>query len=62
MIKFNRKIEFTAKTFNDIGKAIVIAGLVSSFFPNLPIPYRLFLGVLCFALILISILIYPENK
>jgi len=56
------KIEFIAKTFNDIGKAIFIAGLIGNFFPTLPTEYRITLGVLSFILMAISIVIFPGGK
>ena len=54
-----RKLEFIAKTFNDIGKAVFVAGLVSNFFPNLPIKHRVVVGILSFVFMAVSILIHP---
>ena len=56
-----RKLEFIAKTFNDIGKAVFVAGLVSNFFPNLPTEHRVVIGVLSFVFMAVSILMYPNE-
>jgi len=57
----NRKIEFIAKTLNDIGKAVFVAGLVSNFFPNLPMMFRAIVGILSLIFILTSIFLYPSG-
>ena len=55
------KLEFIANTFNDIGKAVFVAGLISNFFPTLPMQQRISIGILSFVFMAVSILIHPNR-
>ena len=56
-----RKIEFVAKTFADVGKGILVVGFASYFFKEFPFTWRVTISILSLGLIVVSICIYPEK-
>lgn len=56
------KIEFIAKTIADLGKAMVVVGLASTFFERFPLPWRIGISVLSVVSIFAGIWIYPEKR
>ena len=54
--QFNQETwEFTAKTICDLGKNVISIGFASYFFKDLPLPFRIGIGILGAGSILYSI-------
>lgn len=56
-----RKLEFIAKTVTDLGKGIAVVGFASYFFEKLPFFWRIVVSMLSGGLIVVGILLYPEE-
>ena len=53
--------EFVAKIFCDLGKNVLTVGFASYFFEKLPLPLRIFFGMLGIALIIYSVQFYKKG-
>ena len=56
-----RKLEFISKTITDIGKAIVIASIISNFFKEMPVDMAFLIISFGLLLIFIGFIIYPAG-
>ena len=54
-----QRIEFIAKTFTDLGKALFVLGVASTFFEKFPFVWRIVLTAFSVVLILVGILLIP---
>ena len=56
-----RKLEFIAKTITDVGKAVFVVGLASSFFAQFSLVWRLTISILSVAFVVGGVALYPEE-
>ena len=56
-----QKLGFIAKTVTDLGKAVFVAGLVSAFFEQFPLAWRIVISVLSVVFIVAGVILYPEQ-
>ena len=57
-----RKLEFIARTITDIGKAIVIASIISNFFKEMPVGVADLIILIGVLLMLTGTILYPGGK
>ena len=54
-------VEFIAKIFCDLGKAILTVGFASYFFEKLPLPMRIVFVILGMVMLLVSVAIFIKK-